>query len=63
MGHAKEFITLDVYGDNKNIIADGVPKIEAYMEEVLPKAEKTELFEKELLEIVPDVTGLLPETV
>lgn len=63
MGHAKEFITLDVYGDNKNIIADGVPKIEAYMEEVLPKAEKTELFEKELLDIVPDVTGLLPETV
>ena len=63
MGHAKEFITLDVYGDNKNIIADGVPEIEAYMEEVLPKAEKTELFEKELLDIVPDVTGLLPETV
>ena len=28
MGHAREIITLDVYADNKGIIADGVPEIE-----------------------------------
>lgn len=27
MGHAKEIITMDVYADNRNIIADGVPEI------------------------------------
>ena len=30
MGHAKELITMDVYADNKGIIADGVPEIEEY---------------------------------
>lgn len=62
MGHAKELITIDVYGDNKGIIADGVPEIEAYMEEVLPNMEEKESFKKELLEIVMDVTEFLPET-
>jgi integrase len=36
MGHSKEIITMDVYGDNQGIIADGVPEIEEYMENVLP---------------------------
>jgi hypothetical protein len=36
MGHSKEIITMDVYGDNQGIIADGVPEIEEYMETVLP---------------------------
>ena len=36
MGHAKELITMDVYTDNKGIIAVGVPEIEEYMKEVLP---------------------------
>ena len=26
MGHAKELITMDVYADNRGIIADGVPE-------------------------------------
>lgn len=42
MGHAKEMITLDVYGDNKGIIADCVPEIQSYMEEILPKTEASE---------------------
>ena len=62
MGHAKEIITMDVYGDNKGIIADGVPEIEAYIKEVLPNPEKMERFQKELLEIVADVTEFLPDT-
>ena len=62
MGHAKELITMDVYADNREIIADGVPEIEAYMEMVLPNMEESELFKNELLEIVVDVTEFLPET-
>ena len=61
MGHAKEIITMDTYGDNRNIIADGVPEMEAYMKEVLPDLEAQERFRQELLEIVPDVSEYLPE--
>ncbi len=60
MGHAKELITMDVYADNRGIIADGVPEIEAYMKEVLPNLEEIERFKMELLEIVVDVTEYLP---
>lgn len=56
MGHAKEIITIDTYGDNKNIIADGIPEIEKYMNEVLPDPEQERLFQQELLEIVVDVS-------
>ena len=62
MGHAKELITMDVYADNREIIADGVPEIEEYMNMVFPDMEENELFKNELLEIVVDVTGFLPET-
>ena len=63
MGHAKEIITIDVYGDNRGIIIDGVPEIEAYIEDVLPNVEEIEEFKKELLEIVVEATDLLPEKV
>lgn len=63
MGHAKELITIDVYADNKGIIADGVSEIEEYMKEVMLNLEEIERFKKELLEIVVDVTEFLPETV
>ena len=62
MGHAKEIITIDTYGDNKNIIADGIPEIEAYMEEVLPNPEQERLFRQELLEIVVDVSENIPQS-
>lgn len=35
MGHAREIITLDVYADNKGIIADGVPEIEIDVSEFI----------------------------
>ena len=60
MGHAKELITMDVYADNRGIIADGVPEIEEYMKEVLSNLEEIERFKMELLEIVVDVTEYLP---
>lgn len=37
MGHSKEIITVDVYGDQQEIISDGVPEIEAFMKNVLPE--------------------------
>ena len=40
MGHAKEIITIDTYEDNKNIMADGIPEIEEYMNKVLPNPEQ-----------------------
>ena len=41
MGHAIELITMDVYGDNGNIIAEEIPpELLSYMEEVLPEKKK-----------------------
>lgn len=37
MGHAKELITMDRYGDNQNIIPEEIPELLAYMDEVMPK--------------------------
>ena len=61
MGHSKEIITMNVYGDNRNIIADGVPEMEAYMNDVLPKSAGGEMVEDGLLDIVPAVEAYLPE--
>ena len=52
---------MDVYADNRGIIADGVPEIEECMKEVLPNLKEIESFKKELLEIVVDVTEFLPD--
>ena len=41
MGDARELITMDVYGDNGNIIVDEIPpELLSYMEEVLPEKKK-----------------------
>ena len=61
MGHAKEIITMDVYGDNSNIIEDGVPEINAYLEAVSPNLKEMRRFKEELLEVTVDVTEWLPE--
>lgn len=37
MGHAGELITIDVYGDNMNIISEEMPELISYMDEVMPK--------------------------
>lgn len=44
MGHAKEIITIDVYGDKKEIIGDCLDVLEPFISEVLPKeVEQTDL--------------------
>ena len=61
MGHSKEIITMDVYSDNKNILADGVPEIEAYMKDVLYEADEEGKFKQELLEILPDINQFIQD--
>lgn len=51
MGHAKELITLDVYGDNREIIADCVDEIQPFIDDVLPSKEDDQPLAQELLEI------------
>lgn len=51
MGHATELITLDVYGYNREIIADCVDEIQPFIDEVLPIKEVDKQLEEELLEI------------
>lgn len=40
MGHAKEIITLDVYADNAQIIADGVAELQPFIDDVIPEEER-----------------------
>lgn len=39
MGHAKELITMDVYGDNKGIIEDCIEELQPFIDEVMPGAD------------------------
>lgn len=52
MGHAKEIITMDVYGDNRGIIADCVDEIQPFIDEVMPKEEADEELRTENMDIV-----------
>lgn len=58
MGDARELITMDVYGDNGNIIAEEIPpELLSYMEEVLP--EKKELDTEIVLDTMINVNEFL----
>ncbi|MDO4321257.1 MAG: site-specific integrase [Lachnospiraceae bacterium] len=59
MGHAKELITMDVYGDNKGIIADCVDEIQPFIDEVMPKQEVGEELRTENMDIVISVDDFL----
>ena len=39
MGHAKEIVTVDVYGDTAEIIEDCLDEMQPFIDEVLPKEE------------------------
>lgn len=53
MGHATEIITVDVYGDTKEIIKDCTDELEPFIEEVKPIEEEISLIDltEELAEI------------
>ena len=39
MGHAKEIVTIDVYGDTAESIEDCLDEMQPFIDEVLPKEE------------------------
>lgn len=61
MGHARELITMDVYGDNANIIPEEIPELLSYMDEVMPKKFTDDNAESDMLNTVIDIDGFLPK--
>lgn len=61
MGHARELITMDVYGDNANIIPEEIPELLSYMDEVMPKKFTDDNAESDMLNTVVDIDGFLPK--
>lgn len=59
MGHAKELITMDVYGDNQNIIPEDIPELTLYIEEILPKSRDNTNMEIEVLDTVTEIETYL----
>lgn len=57
MGHAKEIISVDVYGDNANIIPDEIPELNEFMDEVLPREREEDA--DALLDVVADTSYYL----
>ena len=45
MGHSKEIISVDVYGDTAQIIEDCLYALEPYIEEVIPKERENQYFD------------------
>lgn len=37
MGHAKELVTVDIYGDKRNIVPEEIPELISYMADVMSK--------------------------
>lgn len=60
MGHAKELITVDVYGDNTNIMPEEIPELLSYMEDVMPGREEECGMKPDVLDTVIDVGLYLP---
>jgi integrase len=59
MGHAKELVTIDVYGDNRRIIPEEIPELISYMQDVMPKKIDERSIEGNVLDIVIDVNEYL----
>ena len=45
LGHSKEIISVDVYGDTAQIIEDCLYALEPYIEEVIPKERENQYFD------------------
>ena len=52
LGHAKEIISVDVYGDTQKIIEDCLDVLEPFIEEIIPKERKDQYYDySEVIEI------------
>lgn len=58
LGHSKEIITADVYGDTTEIIEDCLDAIEPFMEEVMPECRKDKYYDYSDME---EMDGILDE--
>ena len=56
-GHATEIISVDVYGDNEEIISDCLDELEPFIEDVIPDKEENK--EDTLFEIQEEFIKLL----
>lgn len=61
MGHARELVTVDVYGDNQNIIPEEIPELLSYMEDVMPEEKERCRMEDNVLDAAAEVEKYLPE--
>lgn len=63
MGHSKQIITADVYGDKKAIIEDCLEKLNPFLEEILPKQEENIVkdYTKESEQVLISVENLIKE--
>lgn len=52
MGHVKELITMDVYGDKREIIADCVDELQPFIDEVMPDSEEDAMIATENIEVI-----------
>ena len=52
MGHAKEIITIDVYGDNREIIEDCLENLEPFIDEVFPEEEVIDLCDVDCMDLM-----------
>lgn len=64
LGHSKEIITVDVYGDNQNIIEDCLEELEPYIAEVVPNIEYKNYYEDlESLYVIEDYINEIKEDI
>lgn len=52
MGHAKELITMDVYGDKRGIIADCVDELQPFIDEVMSDPDEDKMIATENLDVM-----------
>lgn len=62
MSHAKELITVDVYGDNSNIIPEEIPELLSYMDDVIPERNEKCCKKTNVLDTAIEVESYLPQT-
>ncbi len=61
MGHAKEIITMDVYGDKRGIITDCLDELQPYIEQLFDEIEERNKDRYESEEVLIDVTEYIEE--
>ena len=59
MGHSKEIVTIDVYGDKRSIIADCVDELQPFIDELMEE-EESEIIDTSEEGLVPETEDFFP---